>query len=58
MKAKECTVIVNTKAGYYTALFNAKSIREGIRMAKECCGFSYRIFVNGNLIKRGLCHQQ
>lgn len=53
MKATPCIVLCNTKWGYIMAPYEAKSIREGIRWAKDL-GMAYRIFdLKGNLIRSG-----
>lgn len=55
MKAKECTLIINTRSGYIVSEVKCKSIREAVREAKEGIGFAYRIFVGNKCIKSGFC---
>ena len=52
MKAKECTVVCNTKWGYCLAPYKCKSIREAVRYAKGL-GMAYRIFVDGQCVRSG-----
>ena len=51
-KAKECTVICNTKWGYCMAPHKCNSIREAVRYAKEL-GMAYRVFVDGECVRSG-----
>lgn len=51
-KAKECTVICNTKWGYCMTPHKCKSIREAIRYAKEQ-DMAYRVFIGETCIKSG-----
>ena len=51
-RAKQCTVICNTKNGYCISPKECKSIREAIQYAKDL-DLAYRIFVDGKLVKRG-----
>ena len=55
MKAKECTLIINTCSGYIISEVKCKSIREAVREAKEGFGFAYRIFVGNKVVKSGYC---
>lgn len=50
--AKECTVVCNTKNGYCLTPHKFKSIREAVRYAKEL-GMAYRVFVDGQCVRRG-----
>lgn len=56
MKAKPCTLIINTANGYCMTPQKCTSIREAIRVAKESCGFAYRIFIGKILVARGFCN--
>ena len=51
-KAKECTIILNTRWGYCMQPVKCKSIAEAIRYAKEM-EMAYRIFIDGKLVKKG-----
>ena len=51
-KAKECTVICNTKWGYCLQPYKCKSISEAIRYAKSL-DMAYRIFVDEQCVKSG-----
>lgn len=55
MKPIKCTVIVNTKWGYCSTSYEAKSISEGVKYAKSSGGFAYRVLVNGKVVRRGFC---
>lgn len=55
MKAKPCEVEVNTKYGHICQRFDAKSIREGIKIAKASGGFYYRIYIGQLLVAKGYC---
>lgn len=51
-KAKECTIIFNTKWGYCMTPVKCASIREALRRAKET-GMAYRICIDGECIRNG-----
>lgn len=51
-KAKECTIICNTKWGFCMTPVKCKSIREALRYAKET-GMAYRIFIDDKCVKSG-----
>lgn len=51
-KAKECSVICNTRWGYCMQPVKCKSIRAAVRHAKET-GMAYRVMVDGKCVKHG-----
>ena len=51
-KAKECTVICNTRWGYCLQPYRSKSIRQAVKYAKDL-DLAYRIFVDGKCVKSG-----
>ena len=59
MKAKPCTLIVNTAYGYEFTPLKCASIAEAHRRGKEWFGFAYRIIVKDESGKkrviRGYC---
>lgn len=60
MKAKPCTLVVNTAHGYIFTPVECASISEAHRRGKNWLGFAYRIFVNDESGKtrviRGYCN--
>ena len=52
MKAIPCEIVFNTKWGYCIQPVKCKSIREGLRLAKEI-GMAFRIFVGNKCVKSG-----
>lgn len=55
MKAQECTCVVNTRIGYCLTPQQFPSINKAVKWAKESCGFAYRIFANGKVVRSGFC---
>lgn len=51
-KAKECTIIFNTRNGYCLQPQKFKSINQAIKEAKAN-KLAFRLFVNGLLVKSG-----
>lgn len=51
-KAKECTIIFNTKWGYCMTPIKCNSISSAIKLAKEE-QMAFRIFVDGKCVKNG-----
>ena len=55
MKPKQCMLALNTANGHICVQQHFNSIASAKRFAKESGCFSYRIFVNGKLVRRGFC---
>lgn len=56
MKAKRCTLYLNTANGNIAEPIEFSSISKAVEYAKGSCYFAYRIFdENGKIIKRGFC---
>lgn len=51
-KAKECTVICNTRNGYCLAPYKCNSIRQAVAHAKSL-DLAYRTFIDGVCVKSG-----
>ena len=56
MKAKECTLVVNTANGYCLAPEKCRSIADAVAKGRESCGFAFRIYVGKVLVRRGFCN--
>lgn len=56
-RAKKCTLIVNNNWGYVYTPTKCKSIAEAYRKGRDYWGgFSFRIFVDGKVVKSGFCN--
>lgn len=56
MKAKRCTLYLNTANGNIAEPIEFSSISKAVEYAKDSCYFAYRIFdENGKIIRRGFC---
>lgn len=53
MKPIKCKVLCNNRWGYVATPYEANSIAEGVRWAKESGWFAYRIIVDGRVVRRG-----
>ena len=55
-KSIPCKVVCNSRYGTISAPIDFPSIAAGVRWAKESGWFSYRIFANGKIVRRGYCN--
>ena len=55
-KSIPCKVVCNSRYGTISHTIDFPSIAAGVRWAKESGWFSYCIFVNGKIVRRGYCN--
>ena len=55
MKAKKCMLALYTKHGNCCVKQHFESIAKAVRFSKESGCFSYKVFVDGEINRQGLC---
>lgn len=53
MPKKKCKVICNNRWGYQATPYEAESIAEGVRWAKQSGWWYWVIVVDGKIVRRG-----